>query len=184
MARELTHKQQRWLSEYPIDWNATQAAIRAGYSKRSAKQQGTALRRNPNILELLQPILDEQKALSLARLEQAKVSSGEVVEEFRALYRSDITHYQITGNGDLELREGAPANAMRAVSYMRKKITLDKDGKVCAIDTHFKLWDKPATLQMTARHLGMFDDRARVLVDVGDVEIKFTLDEGTGDEAA
>ncbi len=37
---DLTPKQARFVEEYLIDLNATQAAIRAGYSKKTAKQQG------------------------------------------------------------------------------------------------------------------------------------------------
>ena len=39
----LTPKQQRFVEEYTIDSNATQAAIRAGYSERTAQQQGSRL---------------------------------------------------------------------------------------------------------------------------------------------
>lgn len=43
MARELTPKQQIFVKEYLVDLNATQAAIRAGYSERTAKAQGSRL---------------------------------------------------------------------------------------------------------------------------------------------
>lgn len=45
----LTPKQQRFVAEYLIDLNATQAAIRAGYSVRTAKQQGSRLLTNVDI---------------------------------------------------------------------------------------------------------------------------------------
>lgn len=45
----LTPKQQRFVSEYLIDLNATQAAIRAGYSERTAKQQGSRLLTNADV---------------------------------------------------------------------------------------------------------------------------------------
>ncbi|MFA9203068.1 MAG: terminase small subunit, partial [Flavobacteriales bacterium] len=41
-----TAKQQRFIDEYLIDFNATQAAIRAGYSSDTAKQQGSRLLSN------------------------------------------------------------------------------------------------------------------------------------------
>ena len=41
MARKLTDKQQRFVDEYLIDLNATQAAIRAGYSVKTANEQGS-----------------------------------------------------------------------------------------------------------------------------------------------
>ena len=43
MSKKLTPKQQRFVSEYLIDSNATQAAIRAGYSEKTAQQTGSRL---------------------------------------------------------------------------------------------------------------------------------------------
>ena len=43
MAARLTDKQQRFVAEYLIDLNATQAAIRAGYSKKTADRIGPEL---------------------------------------------------------------------------------------------------------------------------------------------
>ena len=45
----ITPKQQRFADEYLIDLNATQAAIRAGYSERSAEQQGNRLLGNDKV---------------------------------------------------------------------------------------------------------------------------------------
>jgi len=44
--RRITSKQQRFVTEYLIDLNATQAAIRAGYSRKTAQQQGSRLLTN------------------------------------------------------------------------------------------------------------------------------------------
>ena len=44
--KSLTAKQQAFIQEYIIDWNATQAAIRAGYAVNSARQEGTRLLSN------------------------------------------------------------------------------------------------------------------------------------------
>lgn len=46
----LTDKQQRFVDEYLIDMNATQAAIRTGYSEKTAKQQGSRLLTNVDVL--------------------------------------------------------------------------------------------------------------------------------------
>lgn len=47
--RGLNPKQQRFVEEYLVDLNATQAAIRAGYSKRTAKEIGCENLTKPNI---------------------------------------------------------------------------------------------------------------------------------------
>lgn len=64
---ELTDKQQRFCDEYLIDLNATQAAIRAGYSEKTAKEQGARLLTNANILAYVQEkqsIISEKLDLS------------------------------------------------------------------------------------------------------------------------
>ena len=56
MSDKLTSKQEIFCREYLVDLNATQAAIRAGYSKNSAKQQGTENLAKPVIAEFIQEL--------------------------------------------------------------------------------------------------------------------------------
>ena len=51
MASELTNKQQRFVDEYMVDLNARQAAIRAGYSERSAHKIGCELLTKPKVMK-------------------------------------------------------------------------------------------------------------------------------------
>ncbi|MET3998835.1 terminase small subunit [Marinobacterium sp. MBR-109] len=53
MARKLTDKQQRFVEEYLIDLNATQAAIRAGYSPKTADSQAVQLLRKTQVQEAI-----------------------------------------------------------------------------------------------------------------------------------
>lgn len=50
---ELTEKQRRFVEEYPVDWNATQAAIRAGYKEKAAYRTGWENLRKPQIQEAI-----------------------------------------------------------------------------------------------------------------------------------
>lgn len=54
MAKRLTDKQQRFADEYLIDLNATQAAIRAGYSVKTATEQAARLLTNVKVQEYIQ----------------------------------------------------------------------------------------------------------------------------------
>lgn len=65
MARKLTDKQQAFIDEYLIDLNATQAAIRAGYSEETAAVIGSENLVKPNI----------QKAIQEAQMERRKANS-------------------------------------------------------------------------------------------------------------
>ncbi len=56
----LTSKQQRFVAEYLVDLNATQAAIRAGYSERTARSQGQRMLTNVDIQEALTVALEQR----------------------------------------------------------------------------------------------------------------------------
>jgi phage terminase small subunit len=58
--RKLTPKQERFVQEYLIDLNATQAAIRAGYSKRSAMELAYQLLHKTSVQAAIQKALDER----------------------------------------------------------------------------------------------------------------------------
>jgi phage terminase small subunit len=67
--RPLTSKQLQFAEEYKKDFNATQAAIRAGYSARSAGIIGFATKRHPLIAEMIEQ--DHQRRRAEIRLEIA-----------------------------------------------------------------------------------------------------------------
>lgn len=62
----LTEKQERFVDEYMLDLNATQAAIRAGYKERSAGAQGCALLKNPNVSAEIEKRLAQAKSDKIA----------------------------------------------------------------------------------------------------------------------
>ncbi|MEG0303827.1 terminase small subunit [Gordonibacter sp.] len=78
----LTEKQKRFCDEYLTDLNATQAAIRAGYSARSARQHAHALLGK----QCIRDYLDER----LAEMEDALIAkSDEVLKYLTAVMRGD-----------------------------------------------------------------------------------------------
>lgn len=74
MASKLTAKQQAFCEEYMIDLNATQAAKRAGYGEKNAKQQGTENLANPSIQEELARLKSE-------RSERTEITADEVLRD-------------------------------------------------------------------------------------------------------
>jgi phage terminase small subunit len=70
--RPLTPKQQAFVAEYAIDCNATQAAIRAGYSKRTAQEQSARLLSNVMVGEAVRKALD-------AKAERTKIDADWVM---------------------------------------------------------------------------------------------------------
>ncbi len=85
MSGVLTNKQERFCDEYLVDLNATQAAIRAGYSKKTANQQGPRLLVNVGIQERIQELMDK-------RSERTQITQETVLknlEELRDLAKKD-----------------------------------------------------------------------------------------------
>jgi phage terminase small subunit len=56
----LTAKQQRFVAEYLIDLNATQAAIRSGYSEKTANEQGARLLANVSVAQAVQQAINQR----------------------------------------------------------------------------------------------------------------------------
>lgn len=84
MSRELTVKQRRFVNQYLVDMNATQAAIRAGYSESTARQQGAYLLSNPNVLEAIMSGAEEQA-------ERTKIDADWVLLRVADMLEADIT---------------------------------------------------------------------------------------------
>lgn len=72
----LTAKQQTFVNEYLVDLNATQAAIRAGYSEKTAGQQGEQLLKKLEIAQAVQKAMD-------ARAERTGITADYVLEGIR-----------------------------------------------------------------------------------------------------
>ncbi len=75
----MTPKQERFVQEYTIDSNATQAAIRAGYSAKTAMEQGYQLLQKPSVKAAIQAAQAEHR-------ERTKVTIESLTEKLRAAY--------------------------------------------------------------------------------------------------
>ena len=152
--RPLPPNQRRFVEEYLVDLNATQAAMRAGYSPKTADRQGFRLLRNAEVAA----------AISAAKTERAKridITADRVLKELSLLAFSDHTHYAVDASGNVTLAENAPPGAHRAVSSIKHRITTDAEGRVTR-NVELKFWDKPGPLRLAGRHVGLFPDRVEV----------------------
>jgi phage terminase small subunit len=70
----MTPRQQIFVAEYLIDLNATQAAIRAGYSEHTAEQQGSRLLGNVEIAQAIQAT--QRRAANASRLRRTMCCGG------------------------------------------------------------------------------------------------------------
>jgi phage terminase small subunit len=157
MRHGLTGKQGRFVAEYLIDLNATQAAVRAGYSPKVAYRQGFENLRKPQVEAAL-------AAAMAARAQRVELTADAVLRELKVLAHSDVRDYVIDDHGDVHTREGAPAEAMRAIASLKKKISHTDTG--VSYETTITLWNKPASVRMAGEHLGLFKGTEQALPDI------------------
>ena len=170
----LTPRQARFVEEYLVDLNATKAAERAGYSKKTANEQGARLLANVSVAAAV-------FAGKAARSERTKITADTVLEELMLILKSDVLHYSQSDSGGLDLVDGAPEGAQRAVSSMKRKIRIDQDGNE-HVETEIKLWDKPSTLRMAMQHLGILVEKHEHKHDISE-EVKAAAEAFTSDVA-
>jgi phage terminase small subunit len=82
----LTAKQEMFAKEYIVDLNAAQAAIRAGYSERTAKQIGQENLTKPDLQKYIQDLMDE-------RSKRVEITADMVLREYAKLGFSNIADY-------------------------------------------------------------------------------------------
>ncbi len=150
----LTDKQKQFCHEYLIDLNATQAAIRAGYSEHTANEQGC---QTLAILSI-QNYISELKAL---RAKRCEISQDNVLREIARISFSDMRlFYDADGNlkKPHELDDDSAAclsgiDVDEITEYNRDTGKRD----VVGITKKIKLYNKIAALDALGKHLGIFE---------------------------
>lgn len=159
----LTDKQRRFVDEYLVDLNATQAAIRAGYSQKTAGQIGE---QNLKKLEIAAAVQEAQAA----RAKRTEITQDMVLRELAKIGFSDIrkivrwgkTELRVTDAGD---DEGEVTEAYHGLALVSAD-DIDDDTAAAISEISegreglkVKLHDKKGALVDIGRHLGMFKDR-------------------------
>jgi phage terminase small subunit len=149
----LTAQQQRFVDEYLVDLNGTQAAIRAGYSAKTAQEQSSRLLSNVMVAAAV-------TAGQAARAKRVGITADRVLRELARVGFSDVTNYEFGGARGVVLSNGSPKTAMRAVSSIKQRTRTVEIGEATVVtqEVEFKLWDKVSALEKMGRHLGMFGD--------------------------
>ena len=129
--RRLTERQRRFCEEYLIDGNASQAAIRAGYSKRSATVVSTTLMKNPQVQAYLKELLE--------KLHSAKVADAqEVLEYLTSIMRGEQREQtlQLIGDGmqDITSIDVAAKDRLKAAELLGKRYGIFKENVGVTMD--------------------------------------------------
>jgi len=143
---ELNDKQKLFCKEYLIDLNGTKAAERAGYSVKTAPEQGSRLLNNVKVCEFLKELMDK-------RANDAGVTAKDVLDELIKVGFSDIGDFFNDGYSIKPLSE--LKDNSRSIQSIQVDDTEGEFGHSRTVK--FKLYDKLSALEKIAKHLGMFE---------------------------
>lgn len=160
----LTKKQKLFIDEYLIDLNATQAAIRAGYSPDTAQQIGSENLSKPVIRARLDKAIAE-------RSKRTGVNADRVVMELAKI--AFVNAEDVIDMDTATVKEGALPEDTAAIQSVKLK-TFGEDG----LEREIKMADKLKALELLGKHLGMFTDKVNV---VGEVPVKFYMPDNNRD---
>jgi len=162
MKHKLTPKQKRFIEEYLVDLNGTQAAIRAGYSAKTANRIATENLSKPVIANEIQK--EQQK-----RSKRTEIEQDRVLQEEARLAFSDIRQI-FNKDGCLIQPHLLPEDIARSVSGIDVITTTTKDGDTTTT-YKYRFWDKGSALQRVEKHLGMTGADLSISVDVPGVNV-------------
>lgn len=155
---KLTAKQEKFCQEYVIDLNATQAAIRAGYSEATAKEIASQNLTKPEILQFV-AILKEESSKIL------EITHQDVLKQLKTWAESDIT--ETIGLTPEEVKE-LPIEVRRLVTSYKHKIRhipTKPPTKEEYIELHFV--SKEKALEMINKHIGFYEkDNKQKAIDL------------------
>lgn len=153
---KLTPKQQRFIEEYLVDLNATQAAIRAGYSAKTANEQGSRLLANVSIRACVDEALAE-------RSRRTGINADRVLMELARL--GFVNAIDVINMNEATVREEASRDDTAAIASVKVKTIPTEDGGEIT-EREIKLYDKTKNLELLGKHLGLFTDKLEVKASI------------------
>lgn len=141
----MTKKQKLFVEEYLIDLNATQAAIRAGYSPETAQEQGSRLLSNVMVKTEIDKAMAE-------RSRRTGVNADRVIMELAKI--AFVNAADVIDHKTATVKDGASPDDTAAIQSVKVK-TFGEDG----LEREIKMADKLKALELLGKHLGMFKDK-------------------------
>ena len=144
----LTEKQATFVQEYLIDLNATQAAIRAGFSPSSAARYAIELLNKTHVAEAVRKSMQE-------RNQRVEISQDRILEELARIAFGDLRDAVTWGKEGVTLKESAELTDDQAAAISEVSETSTKEGGSTRIKRH----DKVKAIELLMRHKGMLNDK-------------------------
>ncbi len=140
----MTDKQKFFCMEYIIDMNGAQAAIRAGYSEKTARDIAYENMAKPDIKLVIDVLLKKRE-------KRTEVTQDRVLLELAKIAFSDLNNFVEYGPNGVKLKDSSTVDGT-----MVAEVSQSKHGR------KIKLHDKLKALELLGRHLAMFVDRQQV----------------------
>jgi phage terminase small subunit len=140
-----THKQVRFVEEYMIDHNALKAAIRAGYSFKTAYSIGNENLSKPGIKKAIEAGMKE-------KAESSGITVDRIVEEYKKLAFAKIDNFMHWRDGQMILKDSRdlPEGLSECISEVKQTI-----GPTGQVIVNLKLHDKKWALDALSKYLGL-----------------------------
>lgn len=148
----LNARQQQFCEEYLIDLNATQAAIRAGYSKKTANEQGARLLANVSIQEYVQ---QRRKVLQKG----LEITQERVLNEYAKIAFFDIRKVYTDSNSLKAVKDFDEDSAavVAGIEVFEEFSGYGESREHIGNTMKVKLHNKVAALDALGKHLGLFE---------------------------
>ena len=147
----MTKKQKLFVEEYLIDLNATQAAIRAGYSPDTAKAIGSENLTKPDIRAHIDKAMAE-------RSKRTGVNADRVVMELAKI--AFINAMDVIDTKTATVKADALPEDTAAIQSVKVKTSSSENSEM--VEREIKMADKIKALELLGKHLGMFKDRVEL----------------------
>ena len=168
---KLTEKQQRFVEEYLIDLNATQASIRAGYKPSSARQVGTENMSKPSIRACIDQAIAE-------RSKRTGINQDRVIRELARL--AFVNASDVIDMDEASIKCNASEDDTAAIASVKVKTIPTKEGD--GVEREIRLNDKLKALELLGKHLGMFKDNININANVSSTKKLDAILEQLGDD--
>lgn len=162
----LTPKQAAFCREYLIDLNGTQAAIRAGYSKKTANEQAAQLLAKLNVQEYLKTLMDE-------RAEKTKIDAEWVIKRLAQDATADVADLYDENGHLLPVKDWPMAwrtGLVAGIDTAMERNGVDEEGKPQFVEVRkVRLADRTKLLELIGKHVdvGAFKERVEHSGKVG-----------------
>ncbi|WP_432467093.1 terminase small subunit [Enterobacter roggenkampii] len=153
---KLTDKQELFAREYLKDLNATQAAIRAGYSEKTAKEVGYENLTKPHVLELV-------AELKAQRVEQTGIDAAYVLRRLTEIDQMDVLDI-LLANGELKPIKDWPKVWRTTLSGMDVVEMASADS--AALLKKIKWPDKVKNLELLGKHVNVQAFREQTATEI------------------